>query len=94
MTNDRSCDQRDDDPGAGHDAIDRDEVTRLFAAALQGDRCAEAALNLLGGFDNIAHRATIALAAAGPNLEEPPPSMVLASIDRTLAALRVHRPSS
>lgn len=74
---------------------------RLFAAALDGDRRAEAALHLLGGFDDTAHRASFALLDAGadagadtgrgPARSVPPD--VLASIDRTLAALREHQRS-
>jgi hypothetical protein len=63
-------------------------VGRLFAAALDGDRRAEAALHLLGGFDDIAHRASWALLRGDQDHAEPIPPDVLASIDRTLAALR------
>lgn len=90
MTTNQASDQNDDGPGAGGDATGRDEVTRLFAAALDGDRRAEAALNLLGGFDDTAHRASVVLATAGYEVAATPPD-VLASIDRTLTALRRHR---
>jgi hypothetical protein len=67
-------------------------VGRLFAAALDGDHRAEAALHLLGGFDDTAHRASFALLDAGAEQDpaRPIPPDVLASIDRTLAALREH----
>ena len=74
---------------AGAHAVDRSEITRLFAAALDGDRGAEAALNLLGGYDDTAHNASVVLATAGHGAVPTPPD-ALASIDRTLAALR-HR---
>ena len=72
---------------------------RLFAAALDGNRRAEAALHLLGGFDDTAHRASFALLNAGADIgagagQDPArtvPPDVLASIDRTLAALREHQ---
>lgn len=69
----------------------RGEVSRLFAAALDGDRRAEAALHLLGAFDDSAHRASFALASAGHDLDEDMPPGVLAGIDRTLAAARNHQ---
>lgn len=87
MTTNRNSDNRDDRSGVGCSATDRDEVTRLFAAALDGDHRAKATLVLLGGFDDTAHRASVALATAGRDLEEPTPPDVLASIDRTLAVL-------
>lgn len=93
MTNHVS-DLRGDGSGAGHDPIDRREVTGLFAAALDGDQRAEAALHLLGGFDETAHHASVALATAGHDLAAPIPPDVLASIDRTLAALRDFERSS
>lgn len=60
----------------------------LFAAALDGDRHAEAALHLLGGFDDTAHRASWALLRAEHDPAQPTPPEILAGIDRTLAALR------
>lgn len=66
----------------------RDAVGRLFASALDGDRRAEAALHLLGGFDDTAQGASRALLRAHQDLAQPIPPDVLASIDRTLAALR------
>lgn len=71
-------------------ALDRSETTRLFAAALDGDRAAGATLNMLGGYDEIAHRASMALVNTDHDLGETMPPHVLASIDRTLAALRRH----
>lgn len=79
----------------------RDAVGRLFAAALDGDGRAEAALHLLGGFDDTAHRASFALldadldtgADTGDHPARPVSPDVLASIDRTLAALREHQRS-
>ena len=71
-------------------ALDPSETTRLFAAALDGDRAAGATLNLLGGYDEIAHRASMALVDTDHDLDELMPPHVLASIDRTLAALRHH----
>lgn len=77
----------DTEGGAGGDTF-REAIGRLFAAALSGDRHAEAALHVMGGFDDIAHRASWALLSVDevPALRTPPD--VLASIDRTLAALR------
>jgi hypothetical protein len=72
----------------------RDVVGRLFAAALDGDRRAGAALHLLGGFDDIANRASWALLRGGQDHAEPIPPDVLAGIDRTLAALRNRRRQS
>jgi hypothetical protein len=69
----------------------RSAVGRLFAAALDGDRRAEAVLHLLGGFDHTAHRASFALLSIGPDDRGPTPPDVLASIDRALAALRDHQ---
>jgi RNA polymerase sigma-70 factor (ECF subfamily) len=66
----------------------RDATGRLVAAALDGDRRAEAALHVLGGFDDAAHRASWALLRADRDPAQPAPPDVLASIDRTLAALR------
>ena len=75
----------------------RDAVGRLFAAALDGDRRAEAALHLLGGFDDTAHRASFALLDAVDAISATPPGPVppdvLASIDRIVAALRDHQRS-
>lgn len=48
----------------------RDAIGRLFAAALDGDTRAAAALHLLGGLDatdDTAHRASFALLGAGLN---------------------------
>ena len=72
----------------------RDAIGRLFAAALDGDPQAEAALHLLGGFDDAANRASWALLRTDLNLARPAPPDVLASIDRTLAALRERLRSS
>jgi hypothetical protein len=72
----------------------RDAIGRLFAAALNGDRRAEAALHLLGGFDDTAHRASWALLRAGHDPAQPAPPDELASIDRTLAALCARQRSS
>ncbi|GAA4906616.1 hypothetical protein [Actinomycetospora succinea] len=66
----------------------RDAIGRLFTAALDGDRHAEAALHVLGGFDDTAHRASWTLLRADLDHAQPEPPNVLASIDRTLAALR------
>ena len=71
-------------PGGGG----RDAISRLFAAALEGDHHSEAALHLLAGFDDTAHRASWALLHADLNLAKPTSPDVMASIDRTLAALR------
>ncbi|GAA4758182.1 hypothetical protein GCM10023199_42440 [Actinomycetospora chibensis] len=65
-------------------------IGQLFAAALDGNRRAEAALHLLGGFDDTAHRASWALLCAHESGQITPLN-VLASIDRTLAALRAPR---
>jgi hypothetical protein len=75
-------------PEAGAPGASRTAIDRLFAAALDGDRRAEAALHLLGGFDDTARRASWALLGVDeiPALLTPPD--VLASIDRTIAALR------
>ena len=72
----------------------REAIGRLFAAALDGDRRAEAALHLLGGFNDAAHRASWALLRADEDLAQPIPLGVLASIDRTMAALRHRQRSS
>lgn len=59
------------EPAAGRAAPDpesRDAIGRLFAAALDGDTRAAAALHLLGGLDttdDTAHRASFALLGAG-----------------------------
>lgn len=66
----------------------RAAIGRLFAAALDGGRHAEAALHLLGGFDDTAHRASWALLRADLDLDLCTPPDVIASIDRTLATLR------
>ncbi|MEJ2865329.1 hypothetical protein [Actinomycetospora flava] len=65
----------------------RDAIGRLFAAALDGDRRAEATLRLLGGFDDTAQRASWALLRADHDHTRSMSPDVLASIDRTLAAL-------
>ncbi|WP_328304537.1 hypothetical protein [Actinomycetospora sp. NBC_00405] len=78
------------DPGG----TPRDAISRLFARALDGDRRAEAALHLLGGFDEAAHHASWALLTADQDPALPTPSDVLASIDRTLAALHDRQISS
>ena len=70
----------------------RDGIGRLFAAALDGDRRAEAALHLLGAFDDTAHRASWALLGVDHDSAQVTSPNVLASINRTLAALREHRP--
>ena len=78
-----------DDLGAGAlGATSRDALGRLFAAALDGDRRAEAALHLLGGFDDTAHRASWALLRAAQDPAQSTPADVLASIDRTTVAVR------
>jgi hypothetical protein len=69
----------------------RDAVGLLFAIALEGEQGAEAALHLLGGWDESAHRASWALLTRGCNPTDSTPPDVLASIDRTLAALRTHQ---
>lgn len=94
VTTNHVSDLRGDGYGAHHDPIDRREVTRLFATALDGDQRAEAALHLLGGFDETAHHASVALATSGHNLASAIPPDVLARIDRTLAALRDYERSS
>ncbi|MDD7966170.1 hypothetical protein [Actinomycetospora lemnae] len=71
-------------------ATPRDAVAQLFAAALDGDRRAEATLHLLGGFDETAQRASAALLDSGSDPRHGTVD-VLASIDRTLAALRDER---
>lgn len=79
---------RPDAARAGAKAGAQSEITRLFAVALGGDRGAEAAVNLLRAYEDTAHRASFALATAGHNGSKTTPLNVLASIDRTLAALR------
>lgn len=68
-------------------ATPQDAVARLFTAALDGDRGAETALHLLGGFDETAQRASAALLDSCGDPRQGTVN-VLASIDRTLAALR------
>ncbi|GAA4893825.1 hypothetical protein [Actinomycetospora straminea] len=94
MTTKHAADRPDDESRVSLDAVDRNEVARLFTAALDGDHRAEAALVLLGGFDAAAHRASVALATAGHDVKEPTPPDVLASVERTLAALRDRHRSS
>ncbi|MDD7936719.1 hypothetical protein [Actinomycetospora straminea] len=70
-TDDSSSDPADGDPGADRAAPGRegrDAIGQLFAAALDGDTRAAAALHLLGGLDHTddtAHRASFALLGAG-----------------------------
>ncbi|MEJ2865902.1 hypothetical protein [Actinomycetospora flava] len=92
----------DSEPAAGHGPPgDRGAIGRLFAAALDGDTRAAAALHLLGGLggpddpDDTAHRASFALLpghdrAAGGDASWQVPPDVLAGIDRALAAARAH----
>ncbi|MDD7967743.1 hypothetical protein [Actinomycetospora lemnae] len=84
----------DDVEGGAAGGGSRDAVGRLFAAALEGDCHAEAALHLLGGFDDTARRASWALLRANRDPAQPTPPDLLASIDRTLAALRDRQRSS
>lgn len=77
-----------DDLEAGARSASKGAVGRLFAAALDGDRRAEAALHLLGSFDDTAHRASWALLRINQDPAQPDPTDLLASIDRTVAALR------
>jgi hypothetical protein len=86
--------QATDDPEAGApEGASRDAIGGLFAAALDGDRGAEAALHLLGGFDDTARLASWALLRSQDPAQPTPPD-VLASIDRTLAAVRDRQRSS
>lgn len=78
----------DDLEAAAPSAASADAVSRLFAVALSGDRHAEVALHVMGGFDDIARRASWALLCVDKIPALPTPPDVLASIDRTLAALR------
>lgn len=75
------------------DGTSRDVIGRLFAAALDGDRRAEAALHLLGGLNDEAHCGSWALLCRDRDPAQLTPPDVLASIDRTLAALRDQRPA-
>ncbi|GAA4929119.1 hypothetical protein [Actinomycetospora succinea] len=77
-----------DEPHAGARGASRDAISRLFAAALDGDDRAETALHLLAGLDDTARRASWALLRADQKCAQPTPPWVLASIDRTLATLR------
>ncbi|GLZ50327.1 hypothetical protein Acsp06_65120 [Actinomycetospora sp. NBRC 106375] len=77
-----------DAPPRPSDSAGRDELAALFAAALEGDRSAERALHLWGGFDENARRASWALLTPTRETDEPMPPHVLASIDRIVAALR------
>ena len=94
MRIDRASDELDHAPTTTFEAITRDEVTTLFAAALDGDHRARTTLTLLGRYNDTAHRASAALATADCEMAGPAPCDILASIDRTVAMLRRHRLSS
>lgn len=71
----------------------RGAISRLFASALDGDRRAEAALHLLGSFDDTAQHASWALLRADRSFAQPATCDLLASVDRVVATLRDRQPS-